>query len=57
MNIDDKEKLASEVARVLRPGAQLVAVVWAGPQRADIVLLQQTAGSFACLSLPLLLFP
>jgi hypothetical protein len=24
-----------------------VAAVWAGPQRADIVLLQQTAGSFA----------
>ena len=32
---------------MLRPGGQLVAAVWAGPQHADIVLLPQTAGSFA----------
>ena len=31
----------------LRPGGRLVAAVWGGPEEADIVLLQQTAGSFA----------
>ena len=47
MYVIDRAAAAREIARVLRPGAQLVAAVWAGPQRADIVLLQQTAGSFA----------
>src|SRR5438094_986327 len=35
------------LARVLRPGGRFVAAVWAGPEEADIVLLQQTAGRFA----------
>jgi len=43
----DREIAAHEIARVLRPGGRLVGAVWAGPERADIVLLQQTAGSFA----------
>jgi SAM-dependent methyltransferase len=47
MYVIDRAAAAREIARVLRPDGQLVAAVWAGPQRADIVLLQQTAGSFA----------
>lgn len=47
MYVIDRAAAAREIARVLRPGGQLVAAVWAGPERADIVLLQQTAGSFA----------
>lgn len=43
----DRTSAARECARVLRPGARFVAVVWAGPDDADIVRLQQTAGSFA----------
>ena len=38
---------AREVARVLRPGGRLVAAVWAAPEECDIVMFQQTAGSFA----------
>ena len=47
MYVIDRGAAAREIARVLRPGGRLVAAVWAGPERADIVLLQQTAGSFA----------
>jgi SAM-dependent methyltransferase len=43
----DRTAAAGEIARVLKPGGRLVAAVWAGPERADIVRLQQTAGSFA----------
>ncbi len=43
----DRAAAAREIARVLRPGGRLVAAVWAGPDRCDIVLFQQTAGSFA----------
>lgn len=32
---------------MLRPGGRLVAAVWAGKDACDIVLFQQTAGSFA----------
>jgi SAM-dependent methyltransferase len=46
MYVIDRTAAAREIARVLRPGGRLVAAVWAGPGRADIVLLQQTAGSF-----------
>lgn len=42
----DRAAAAREIARVLRPGGRLVAV-WGGPEQADIVLFQQTAGSFA----------
>jgi enediyne biosynthesis protein CalE5 len=47
MYVIDREAAAREIARVLRPDGRLVGAVWAGPERADIVLLQQTAGSFA----------
>jgi SAM-dependent methyltransferase len=47
MYVIDRGAAAREIARVLRPGGRLVGAVWAGPERADIVLLQQTAGSFA----------
>jgi SAM-dependent methyltransferase len=47
MYVIDRGAAAREIARVLRPGGQLVGAVWAGPEQADIVLLQQTAGSFA----------
>ena len=43
----DREAAARELARVLRPGGRLVAAVWAGKDACDIVLFQQTAGSFA----------
>lgn len=47
MYVIDRAAAAREVARVLKPGGRLVAAVWAGPERADIVRLQQIAGSFA----------
>lgn len=43
----DRAAAARECARVLRPGGRFVAAVWAGPDTADIVRFQQTAGSFA----------
>jgi SAM-dependent methyltransferase len=43
----DRASAAREIARVLRPGARLVAAVWAGPERCDIVRFQQIAGAFA----------
>ena len=47
MYVIDRAAAAREIARVLRPGGRFVAAVWGGPEEADIVLLQQTAGSFA----------
>ena len=47
MYVIDRGAAAREIARVLKPGGRLVAAVWAGPERADIVRLQQLAGSFA----------
>jgi SAM-dependent methyltransferase len=47
MYVVDRAATAREVARVLRPGGRLVAAVWAGPDRCDIVRFQQTAGQFA----------
>lgn len=43
----DRDAAAAECARVLRPGGHFVAAVWAGPEEADIVRFQATAGSFA----------
>jgi SAM-dependent methyltransferase len=43
----DRDAAARQCARVLRPGGRFVAAVWAGPDAADIVRFQQTAGSFA----------
>jgi SAM-dependent methyltransferase len=43
----DRQAAARECARVLRPGGRLVASVWGGPEECDIVLFQQTAGTFA----------
>jgi SAM-dependent methyltransferase len=47
MYVIDRTGAAREIARVLRPGGRFVAAVWASPENADIVLFQQTAGSFA----------
>lgn len=47
MYVIDRAAAAREIARVLRPAGRFVAAVWAGPQSSDIVLFQQTAGSFA----------
>ena len=43
MYVIDRGAAAREIARVLRLGGRLVGAVWAGPEQADIVLLQQTA--------------
>jgi len=43
----DRAAAAREIARVLCPGGQLVAAVWAGPEQCDLVRFQQTAGRFA----------
>jgi SAM-dependent methyltransferase len=43
----DRQRAAQECARVLRDGGRLVAAVWAGPEDADIVRFQQTAGTYA----------
>jgi SAM-dependent methyltransferase len=47
MYVIDRAAAAREIARVLRPGGRLVSAVWADPAACDIVLFQQTAGSFA----------
>jgi SAM-dependent methyltransferase len=47
MYVIDRATAAREIARVLRPGGRFVASVWAAPEQCDIVLFQQTAGSFA----------
>jgi ubiquinone/menaquinone biosynthesis C-methylase UbiE len=47
MYVIDRAAAARQIARVLRPGGRLVAAVWAAPGECDIVLFQQTAGSFA----------
>jgi SAM-dependent methyltransferase len=46
MYVIDRAAAAREIARVIRPGGRFVAAIWAGPQSSDIVLFQQTAGSF-----------
>ena len=43
----DRAAAAREIARVLRPGGQLVAAVWAGPEQCDLVHFQQMAGRLA----------
>jgi len=47
MYVIDRGAAAREIARVLRPGGRLVAAVWAAPEECDIVMFQQTAGTFA----------
>jgi SAM-dependent methyltransferase len=47
MYVIDRPAAARELRRVLRPSGRVVAAVWAGPERCDIVLFQQTAGKFA----------
>lgn len=47
MYVIDRGAAAREIGRVLRPGGRLIAAVWAAPDECDIVLFQQTAGSFA----------
>jgi SAM-dependent methyltransferase len=47
MYVIDRARAAREIARVLRPGGRLVASAWAGPERCDLVLFQETAGRFA----------
>ena len=47
MYVIDRAAAAQEIARVLRSSGRLVAAVWAEPEQCDIVLFQQTAGSFA----------
>ncbi len=46
MYVVDRAAAAREIGRVLRRGGRFVAAVWAGSERADIVQLQQLAGSF-----------
>lgn len=41
MYVIDRAAAAREMARVLRPGGRLVAAVWAGPDRCDIVRLDR----------------
>src|SRR5262249_11789131 len=47
MYVIDRAAAANEIARIMRPGGRFVAAVWAGPEDNDIVLFQQTAGSFS----------
>jgi SAM-dependent methyltransferase len=47
MYVIDREAAARQIARVLKPRGRFVAAVWAGPERCDIVLFQQTAGRCA----------
>jgi len=46
MYVIDRPAAALEIARVLRPGGRLIAAVWAGPDKCDIVRFQQAAGRF-----------
>ena len=47
MFVIDRDAAAREMARVLRSGGRLVASVWAGPERCDLVLFQRTVSQFA----------
>jgi SAM-dependent methyltransferase len=47
MFVIDRAAAARELARVLRSGGRLVAAVWAGPDRSDLVLFQRTVSQFA----------
>jgi SAM-dependent methyltransferase len=47
MYVIDREAVARQIARVLKPCGRFVAAVWAGPEQCDIVLFQQTAGRSA----------
>jgi len=47
MYVIDRNQVALEISRVLKPGGRFVASVWGGADEADIVRFQQTAGSFA----------
>lgn len=47
MYVIDRAAAAAECARVLKRGGRFVAAVWAGPEDADIVRFQATAGRFA----------
>jgi len=47
MYVIDREGAARQIARVLKPSGRFVAAVWAGPDRCDIVLFQETAGRLA----------
>jgi SAM-dependent methyltransferase len=47
MFVIDRAAAAREMARVLRSGGRLVAAVWAGPERCDLVLFQRTVSQFA----------
>ena len=47
MYVIDRGAAAREIGRVLRSGGRFVAAVWDAAEECDIVLFQQTAGSFA----------
>jgi SAM-dependent methyltransferase len=47
MFVIDRAAAAREMARALRSGGRLVAAVWAGPERCDLVLFQRTVSQFA----------
>jgi SAM-dependent methyltransferase len=47
MCVIDRAVAVREIKRVLRLGGRFVAAVWAAAERCDIILFQQTAGSFA----------
>ncbi len=43
MFVPDREAVARECARILRPGGRFVASVWAGPDVCDLTRFQETA--------------
>lgn len=47
MFVIDRAAAAQEMARVLRSRGRLVAAVWAGPEKCDLVLFQRTVSQFA----------